>query len=122
MTMLDRCAAIIAPEAFKSLSEHEAEWKAWVECQDFGDGGQKIDPLKWAMACAQSDYDDLAPRRARAIAKALAVLEALRDPTPEMIAAAVQTDRLVMIFPDDGAEAIKHMWTDMIEEALKERT
>lgn len=87
MTMLERCAAIIAPEAFKSLSEHEAEWKAWAERQDFGDGGQKIDPLKSAMACAQSDYDALAPRRAKALAKVRAVLEALMELDQPMIAA-----------------------------------
>lgn len=49
------------------------------------------------------------------------VLEGVRTPTPEMVTAGVYTDRLILILPDDGEQAVQHIWRDMIGCVLEAR-
>lgn len=75
-------ARIIAPDAMRSLETLRAEWQRWADTEQpaWGDGPRKIDLPAMLDRMAQSDHDDLAAARHRALKKADAILALTPSP------------------------------------------
>lgn len=91
MDKLEAIARIISPSAMKSIETIREEWTTWIAAQDFGDGPHKVDKLKLTESVVQDEWDELQPKRLRALKKAGEIL-ALHSSTP---ANGEQVERIV---------------------------
>ena len=71
-------AAIIDPDAMKSLEQHKAEWREIVANVHIDPGPRPVDREAIGEKCAQKRFDEQAIYRERALAKAGAILSAHR--------------------------------------------
>jgi len=76
----DSIAQVVSPAAMKPIELMREEWTAWMADQHFGDGPNKIDKPTMIERLVQDEWDDLQPKRLRALKKADAIIALRTQP------------------------------------------